>query len=264
MWMINGAFEATRLVTIQATYETRLSADQIKLPSDNNFGITAASSETPDSFEVFKFVVKTTTSYAREEPRKQKVIPPVEKAEQVIPEASSEQIKDSDASSIKSQEAQFADLHNRLQLMSHSMDNLFREVTRSSSLSQVRQSELQSTLLTKDHMKILEDRFQNIENALAQLRKDVNSKDYTGHFNDIHSSLKTRHDNLLASLPETMGHGKSSRIPISLQLDMRVQADSKWDSDFQPLTSHWLLGRSSDRISSAPGWSVCDLQAATS
>ena len=134
--------------------------------------------------------------------------PPVAKVEEVTPEIMTEKIKDSEASSIKSQDAQFADLHNRLQFMSHSMDNLFRELSRSSSLAQARQSELQSTLLTKDHVKALEDRLQNIESLVAQLRKDVNSKDYTGHFNDIHNSLKTGHDNLLASLPDTMGHGK--------------------------------------------------------
>ena len=61
-------------------------------------------------------------------------------------------------------------------------------------------------------MKILEDRFQKIENSLAQLRKDVNSKDYTSQFNEIHNSLKDRHDNLLVSLPETVGHGKSSQF----------------------------------------------------
>ena len=181
------------------------------MPSDNYFGVTAASSETPDSFEVFKFIVKTTTSYAREEPRKQQVIPPIAKVEEVTPDSASEKVKDSEASSIKSQDAQFADLHNRLQLMSHSMDNLFRELTRSSSLAQARQSEMQSTLLTKDHVKALEDRLQKIESSVTQLRKDVNSKDYTGHFNDIHTSLKTGHDNLLASLPDTVGHGKSSQ-----------------------------------------------------
>ena len=179
---------------------------QIKLPNNNHFGITAASSETPDSFEVFKFIVKTSNAVSREEPRREKPAP-IENQGQGSQQASNEDLKDTPASSIKSQDAQFADLHNRLQVMNHAMDNLFREITKISSATQARQQDFQQNVGSGDQLKALDERLQKIESGLEGIRKET--KDYTMHFQDLHNTLKYRHDTLLESLPDAMGHSKS-------------------------------------------------------
>ena len=189
---------------------------QVKLPSQNYFGITAASSETPDSFEIFKFVVKTTTSVTREEPNRQKFIPS-DNQNEASRQAAANSIPDSDAGSFKSQQEQFADLHNRLQLMSHSIDNLYREVSKYQNLAQGRHHETQTNLATREQMSSLDGRLQGIENSISRLSNDFRSKDYTGHFNDIHASLKARHDSLLEVLPGTMGHGKLTSPIIKIR-----------------------------------------------
>ena len=190
---------------------------QVKLPSENFFGVTAASSETPDSFEIFKFIVKTTTSVTREEPKRQKLVPADDQNE-ASRQAAPESVPDADAATFKSQQEQFADLHNRLQMMSHSIDNLYREVSKYQNLASGRHHETQSMLATREQMTTLDGRLQSIEITLSGLRNEFRSKDYTGHFNDIHASLKARHDSLLEILPRTMGHGMSASDFLSLSL----------------------------------------------
>ncbi|KAL9120764.1 MAG: hypothetical protein Q9187_002681 [Circinaria calcarea] len=194
-------------------------SDQVKLPSENYFGITAASSDTPDSFEIFKFVLKTSNSYAREEPRRQTKPPPVQNQDQGSQQQANqpithEQVKDAAASSIKTQDTQLADVNNRLQTMSHSMDNLFREVTKLAGLAQERHNEVQQKVQqTASQLNAVEDRLRKIEDALVNIRKEISSKDYSRQFSEIHKSLEARHANLLERLPDTMGHIISTRSP---------------------------------------------------
>ena len=92
-------------------------------------------------------------------------------------------------------------------MMSHSIDNLYREVSKFQNLAQGRHHETQTNLATREQMSSLDGRLQGIENTISRLSNEFRSKDYTGHFNDIHASLKARHDSLLEILPGTMGHG---------------------------------------------------------
>ena len=98
--------------------------------------------------------------------------------------------------------------------MNHAMDNLFREMTKSSSAAQAQQQQLQQSVGSGDQLKVLSERLQRIENSLDSLRKDVNAKDYTSHFKDLHNTLAHRHDTLLESLPDTMGQSKLSFSPL--------------------------------------------------
>ena len=188
--------------------------NQVKLPSDNYFGITAASSDTPDSFEIFKFVLKTSNSYTREEPRRQTNPPPAQNQDQGSQHQESQQItndqmKDPPASSMKNQDSQLTDLNNRLQTMSHSMDNLFREVAKSAGLAQERHTEVQQKIQqTSLQLNAVEERLRKIEDALSKFREEFNSKDYSRQFMDIHKGLEARHANLLERLPDTVGHSK--------------------------------------------------------
>lgn len=96
-------------------------SSKIKLPPGNELGITAASAETPDSFEVFKLVT-TTDSHNPE--AKQESSSPAASGEQPpaaqpgggeIPAASDP--PEAPASQFETSSSQFADLHNRLQSM---------------------------------------------------------------------------------------------------------------------------------------------------
>ena len=71
--------------------------------------------------------------------------------------------------------------------------------------------ELHHSLARQSSLDVLATRIQNLENQLNSVRND--QRDWTGHFNDIHSALKVRHDALLNVLPENMSNGKQTLAP---------------------------------------------------
>ena len=181
----------------------------VLLPTNNYFGITATSSDTPDSFELFRFITRTSREYGREEP--QRSTPPTRLEEE---EESDIDLRDVLASSITSQEGRFADLHNRLQDQATAFEDIFREVQQSAERSQRMYEDLIRTLSSQDQLRALDRRVNHIETMISDFRMDFARKDYSGHFNDLQSGLKDRHDALLESLPERFGHGESKRSSI--------------------------------------------------
>lgn len=101
------------------------------LPVGNHFGLTAASAENPDSFEVFQFLVSTEHSlpdHLHDNLKAQEEAAPVvptkyatEKSPVAAPVSPNDILKNTPAevlaSSITSTDAQFADLHNRIQAL---------------------------------------------------------------------------------------------------------------------------------------------------
>jgi mannose-binding lectin 1 len=177
----------------------------VVLPAYNFFGITAESDESPDSIEVFKFVTHNAAKDAvvehhQYEPKSTR------EGDWEWAEAGPDHMDDSLATTIRDQQAQFADLHDRLQSLSHSIDNLFKELTRHASRLQTRMEDLNGQLAKAQHVQQLEGRVGELDNKIQQLRSE--QKDWSGHFSQIENTLKSRHDALLASFPESMSNGK--------------------------------------------------------
>jgi len=168
------------------------------MPSGYHFGITAASAETADSFEANKFTLLTAQSITREEPRRVQSPP----AEQPNNNAGSPQ--DTAASAIVDHTAQFEDLHNRLQIMAHQLDDLFREVKGFADKSEVRHQELSRNALSADRLNSMDQRLQGIEK---------NVRDYQGQFSSLQSVLRDSHSSLAESLPKHMGDSTMVRSP---------------------------------------------------
>lgn len=119
-----------------------------------------------------------------------------------------ELVQDVLASSIQSSQGQFEDLHNRIQAQGHNIENLFSEYIRSSAQMQGRIEELHSRLARFDQVRNLETKLNSLETEVAALRKDIQQKDYSSHFDDLHAGLKARHDTLLQNLPDRIGNSK--------------------------------------------------------
>ncbi|MCJ1307374.1 hypothetical protein MMC25_001020 [Agyrium rufum] len=201
-------------------------SSQVKLPGGNYFGVTAATSETPDSFEVYKFVVSTTSSTTREEPNRQQPISldgrhPASKqpissdnrnaASKQHEQAATDKIEtvpDADAASITTQQEQFRDLHVRLQIMAHTVENMYREVLSLKSEALGRIVEASETAPTKHQVELIDTRLDTLEKSMQNLKTEVKAgmKDYTYHFNDVHASIKARNDHLLDQLPSRLAH----------------------------------------------------------
>ena len=170
---------------------------QIRMPPDYHFGITAASAETPDSFEAYKFMLSTSKSISREEPRRAQQPnneqPPVKTAPDT-PAFSMDQSK------------QFEDLHDRLQTLTHLAENLMSEVKILAEKSDGRHQEITRNVMSADRLNAMDHRIQGIEKTV---------RDYQGQFSSLQSVLKDSHSSLAESLPKHMGDSTYSFLVLS-------------------------------------------------
>ncbi len=104
------------------------------------------------------------------------------------------------ASSIRDQQAQFVDLHDRLQSLARSVDNLLQETQRLSGQLQTRMEELEGPLAKAQQVGSVEGRVAKVEGILEEVRRAQEKQ-----FKEIHGVLEKRHDVLMDSLPENMG-----------------------------------------------------------
>lgn len=159
------------------------------MPQYYNFGITAASAENPDSFELYKFLLFTSGSVTREEPRRAKT----PYGEQ--PNINANTPPDTPAQSVD-QTAQFQDLYNRLQTLAHSIDSLYNEVRVLADRSEARHQELSRNVNSPERLGAIDIRLQGIETIV---------RGYQGQFSGLESSLKDTHSSLAENLPKHMG-----------------------------------------------------------
>ena len=166
---------------------------QIQIPPDYTFGISAASAESADSFEVFKFVLSTSSPTPREEPRRDEAVKSPAQNSYRAPE-------DAKASSITSQESQFADLHDRLQRMAHVLDATFEEIVRLSHLAEGRHQEIVRNFVSKDKINSMEQKIQTIDSAV---------QGYQQQFTNLQKLVRDSHSRLTVGLPQHMSESKS-------------------------------------------------------
>ena len=192
-------------------------SDDVILPSNNYFGLTAASAETPDSFEVFRFATTALSSSTTPPPpannptgenygspqQQQQPPPPVPP------------VGGGDGGGTMAQQA-------------YKLDEILRVVrdTQSQNVETRRLVEGQLAGMAKaDQMAALQAKVISLEASLAALRKDVGEKDYTSHFNDLRAGLNARHDAMLEYLPEKM-HTRMFAIDVARGANADVDGSS--------------------------------------
>ncbi|KAL9639651.1 MAG: hypothetical protein Q9164_000807 [Protoblastenia rupestris] len=161
------------------------SSDKIRLPADYSFGVTAASAETPDSFEVYKFLLYTSRSVTREEPRRDQ--PP-----------SFQQQSDTRASSYQSSQAQFEDLHDRLQTIAHAIEKLDIEISNHIGESDHRHREISRGLMTRETINHITGQ----SDKLDRIERIVNS--FQGQISNLQGAVKDSHLSMTEGLPKHM------------------------------------------------------------
>ena len=129
---------------------------------------------------------------AREEP--QRFQPPQQQQQQQQP-----LFQDTPASQYTSNDAQFADLHNKLQVMAHSLDNILREVSTLAHNSEGRHQEISRNVMSADQLNAMDQRVQGIEKTV---------RDYQGEFSRLHKIFENSHSNMMQNLPAQMTESK--------------------------------------------------------
>ncbi|KAI9783609.1 MAG: hypothetical protein M1816_001315 [Peltula sp. TS41687] len=179
--------------------------NKVKLPANHHFGISAASAETPDSFEVYKFIVHSSGSSTSP-------------TSQPAPAQTSTSSKPSSESSTQlSKEAQ-SNLETQVQSLASQIEHLRSQLVDFDSKSSTKQpsAELKSNnnpSMTTDQFNTLNNRISKIETLLQQVQKDIQGVDYKTQLTQIQESLKESHESLRTSLARSMHHVVSAATP---------------------------------------------------
>lgn len=225
---------------------------KISIPSGYKLGITAASADNPDSFEIFKMVVMSdNVDPSQDRHVLQQAMsqdgsgqvqqdgglfsnteakdPPAYQAgggSEKYESGFDDEIPDADAATYTSSAAQFADLHTRIQSTNHHLSSIFKRITKSESVGETRHAELSSqigelkSLLSKlDKIDSMETKMKNLENEVRKLKGDITNKVNSAE-RTIKSTVKDTHATLHDVVKEhaSPGHGRLIMVIIGSQL----------------------------------------------
>ncbi|KAK2003624.1 legume-like lectin family protein [Colletotrichum falcatum] len=216
-------------------------SDKIKIPPGYTFGITAASADNPDSFEIFKMVVMSDnlhpgdSSHQQQQQQAHEQKPAQGEPSSKNPGSSKaepmklEEFPDANADTITSSREQFTDLHNRLQSVNHQLGTIFRSVheidvhgeKRHEETSQILDS-LRQELRKLEKMNDLEGRIGGLEREVRAMRTDLNLQmKNTEH--SIKSYLGDHHASLSSHIVDAApGHGKLIAVIVGSQVVLAV------------------------------------------
>ncbi|KAF2772618.1 concanavalin A-like lectin/glucanase [Teratosphaeria nubilosa] len=212
--------------------------DKVQLPSGYSYGITAATGDNPDSFEIFKFVVYSGTPNKQQQqnqpPPQQSQQPTLQKLDRLP--GSPEMMADKNAEEIKGTDAQFEDLHNRLQGMTHQTANIFVELDSISRKIDGKLDDVQRQIigsipaspqtLTAGDFADLKRKVEAIERTVQQIQRDVEGKDYAEHISNLQMAVEGIRGTVSEHLPNTVKtiiHGTAPRMGLFVGVIVAVQ-----------------------------------------
>jgi mannose-binding lectin 1 len=216
--------QTDRLFKVEVDGRLCFETDKIKVPPGNFFGISAATPDNPDSFEVFKLVVMSETaqnSYnnANTQEQKQEQKQEEKQEEKYPPKTDSERVRaraqdnanddpfknlipDEDADKFETSKAQFADLHIRMQATTHQVTALYQTVGKHIGDTYANHEETKqllssiSTQLAKlDQVDELQRRVKALEQEIRAQRNELtkkiqaNERSVQGYLTDHHATL---------------------------------------------------------------------------
>lgn len=118
-------------------------------------------------------------------------------------------VEDVFAANIKSQQDQFADLHNRLQVINHKIDGLFDLVEKMSTDNDERFAQLMGRVVPMhDQTGAIMRNVEKVERAVMETQRDLESKDFKDVLNSVHQSINQGHSALTNNLPLQMRESK--------------------------------------------------------
>ncbi|KAK6193143.1 hypothetical protein LQW54_012770 [Pestalotiopsis sp. IQ-011] len=221
-------------------------SSNIQIPAGYNFGLTAASAENPDSFEIFKFVVMTEDlNKQHEEGTQQQINQQMSQQDQQQQNTGSnpgghgyeknmpvdengweQDVADASADSIVSSKSQFADLHNRLQSVNHHLSTIFRKVATQDSIGEKRHeetstsiNELKQLLEKLNKIDALQSHIVSLEREIKTIKQETGNKVRDSE-NAIKKMLGSSHGDMLLHVADKTQptHGKLIFVIIGSQI----------------------------------------------
>jgi mannose-binding lectin 1 len=106
---------------------------------------------------------------------------------------------------------QIADLSGRVQLTGKATNTVLQELKNQAQKAEQRYAELLQKSLAQDRQFAqLDNRLSRVEQLLQVIQNDLQSKDYSGRFNQLHETLRSSHLSLSENLQGHLLSGKSA------------------------------------------------------
>ncbi|PHH74590.1 hypothetical protein CDD82_4872 [Ophiocordyceps australis] len=226
----------------QLCFET----DKVSLPAGYHFGMTAATPDSPDSFEVFELSVTSDSTVSSSSDGKMEFSTLHDAGKQHQDQQGQTRqtqasMADESADKFTTSQMQFADLHNRLQWATHQMQAIYDTVKQleqsgAQRSSEVRQGEeqrfadLRRTFdsLSSRILGVIEgeadrlERVKRLEAEVRGMRSDINNK-LSSHHDSLQSYLGHHHASLAEAVASSMpNHGLLIAVVAGSQLILVV------------------------------------------
>jgi len=210
---------------------------RVRLPTGYHYGISAATSETPDSYELFSILLSSPeridpsrakdahhegqTQQHQDQFRHQEQ----EKSHGRTPHEEDytmykPEYEDESPEKYKSEHDQFVDVHNRLQGITHHLAAIQSQVgmlyDKVDSLSHKQdgyRAELRETRVPRSQIDGMEEKMKAIEDLVVQIGNAITSKDYSQQFEVLHKTLENHHSNLLYTVPNKVTQALTTNTP---------------------------------------------------
>ena len=224
-------------------------SSEIKMPKDYFFGLSAASAETPDSFEAFSFKVTHDSTQFSHSNQQQ---PPAHQF--TNPQGNAGIPAEAPASQYTTSDVQFADLHDRIQALSMQLSTLQGALAEAVYKMGERHEEvIRVAREPGSQFNSLEVKVGNIERTMYRVQADVEGKDYRGHLDEIRTAVREGHMSLMEGLPASMSESKF-RVVQSFSHKANTS-----QSRLRLSSTHGHLSGFIDYRSADAGGSICGL-----
>lgn len=120
-------------------------------------------------------------------------------------------LEDVVAANIRSQQDQFNDLHNRIQILNHRIANMQEMLEHFIDLSNTRQNDIMNRLVPIDDRSAATIKnVEKVERTSMSILRDLESKDFKDMMMQMHRALENNAEGLSRALPGIVkGHGPS-------------------------------------------------------
>ncbi|OQN99147.1 hypothetical protein B0A48_14996 [Cryoendolithus antarcticus] len=208
-------------LTVKIDDKNCFSTSRVALPSGYNFGITASTSETPDSFEIYSFAVSTapnthTGAPVQAKRADSKPSPPTLQKLSDLPSAP-DFLPDTLPETLTSQKEQFADLHNRIQGVTHQIADMYALLATLGHRLDERHQELAASVIqhgsSRDQIGRIDHRVEEVERTVQRILRDVESKDYRMQLSEMREAVESVRGGVSEHLPEKLGQIVRSSSP---------------------------------------------------
>lgn len=205
--------------------------DKVSLPAGYHFGITAATPDKPDSFEVFKLVVMSDSTVSGDNSQQygsrhqQPDHNQAQQGQQNKNDGVGNTIPDRPAEVYKTSMEQFQDLHNRLQSVSHQITGVYNSVSKHHQMDEARHDEMKKAFDSLRHelaairqIGDLQSKIKELETEIHSMHHDMRQKLAT-HGETVEANLHQHHRHLTAALTDSIpGHGKLMFFFVGTQI----------------------------------------------